>query len=68
MAIIGIILLLIAVVTILSVVLSGIVLSRMGYSRWAGLLFAFPFFGIVALWFMAFSQWPREMNTPKKDQ
>ena len=43
MAIIGIILLLIAVVTILSVVLSGIVLSRMGYSRWAGLLFAFPF-------------------------
>ncbi|NHR04942.1 hypothetical protein HA052_06995 [Chromobacterium haemolyticum] len=68
MAIIGIILLLIAAITILAVVLSGIVMSRMGYSRWAGLLFAFPFFGIVALWFMAFSQWPREMNTPKKDQ
>ncbi|MCS3803954.1 hypothetical protein HNO92_003910 [Chromobacterium alkanivorans] len=68
MAIIGIILLLIAAITILTVVLSGIVMSRMGYSKWAGLLFAFPFFGIVALWFLAFSQWPLEMSKPKSDK
>ena len=68
MAIIGAILLLIAAITILTVVLSGIVMSRMGYSRWAGLLFVFPFFGIIALWFLAFSQWPLEMSAPKKDQ
>jgi hypothetical protein len=36
------------------------ILSRIGRSRWWGLLFLVPFLGWAALlWFIAYSRWPK---------
>lgn len=41
---------------------SGKICSKVGYSRWLGLVMAIPFVNIVALIMFAYSTWPIELK------
>jgi hypothetical protein len=38
----------------------GVIAAKAGYPRWYGLVMAFPFLNIVALYLFAYSTWPIE--------
>lgn len=41
------------------------IFSKAGYSKWLSLLMVVPLVNVIALYFLAFSQWPSQRNTSK---
>ncbi|KMN30842.1 MULTISPECIES: hypothetical protein [Chromobacterium] len=57
-----------AIVAFIVIILFGMVISKMGYSKWGSLIIFVPVFNILALWYLAFAKWPIEVAEPQKDQ
>ncbi|WP_146176615.1 hypothetical protein [Chromobacterium sp. Panama] len=57
-----------AVVTCIVIILFGMVISRMGYSKWGSLIIFVPVFNILALWYLAFAKWPIEVSEQQETQ
>ncbi len=41
------------------------IFPKAGYSKWLSLLMVVPLVNVIALYFLAFSQWPGQRNTSK---
>jgi hypothetical protein len=54
-----------SIVELLLAIPAGVILKRIGFSAWWGLLCFVPILALFSLWLLAFIRWPRDAVQPQ---